>query len=146
MTKTVKTMREFRAALGDHSYSRHFEDGHFAGWDTKRLWRLADAERVIVAKTAQFQPTIDKWMDFESTTHPDGRVTVEFDVNHFLRIRNAQLKYPIIVEADGVWVMDGMHRLMKCYLGNIDTIRVVQFAVTPEPDFVYYPKNEVRMW
>lgn len=146
MAKTVKTMREFDALLTASSYSRQFEDGHYAGWHTKRLWRLAEAERVITPKLSQFQSIVDKWMNFNSTVEPDGRVVVPFDVDHFLRIRNAQLKYPILVESNGQWVMDGMHRLMKCYLANIDTIRAVQFAVTPEPDVVYYPKNEVRMW
>lgn len=144
--KIVKTMKEFDALLTAHSYSREYEDGHFAGWDVKRLWKLADKERIVTVSLSQFQNIIDKWMSFESTVQPDGRETVVFDIDHFLRIRNANLRFPILVEADGSHVMDGMHRLMKCYLGNIDTIRAIQFAITPEPDVVYYPKNQVRMW
>lgn len=56
-------------------------------------------------------------------------------LDHMKLIEAADLHYPIILCADGR-LMDGMHRVLKALLqGDVD-IAVVQFEVTPEPDFI----------
>jgi hypothetical protein len=55
--------------------------------------------------------------------------------DHARLIFEAELKYPIILGADGR-VMDGMHRVAKAYLQGRGTILAVQLEVDPEPDFV----------
>jgi hypothetical protein len=54
---------------------------------------------------------------------------------HARLIAEADLRYPIILGADGR-VMDGMHRVAKAYLEGRDAIWAVQLGVEPAPDFV----------
>jgi hypothetical protein len=49
------------------------------------------------------------------------------------RIEHADLRYPIILAADGS-VLDGRHRIAKAWMLGHPTIGVVQFAPNPEPD------------
>jgi hypothetical protein len=53
---------------------------------------------------------------------------------HAKRIMLADLKYPIIISAEGR-VMDGMHRLCKAWIEKKEKILAVKFDITPEPDF-----------
>jgi hypothetical protein len=55
--------------------------------------------------------------------------------DHARLIGEADLRYPIILAADGR-VMDGMHRVAKAYLEGRDAIWAVQLGVDPAPDFV----------
>ena len=54
---------------------------------------------------------------------------------HARLIAEADLRYPIILGADGR-VMDGMHRVAKAYLEGRAVIAAVQLAVDPAPDFI----------
>ena len=139
--RTVNTLKDFDASLGEHSYSRENSDGTFAGWNVKRLWQLSKALPVENKPIQAFQEAIDKWISFDSVEQPDGRMTASIDIEHFYRIKRASLKYPIILDMDGR-IMDGMHRLMKTYLSDRPIILVVQFTKTPDPDIVYIPKNK----
>ena len=64
-----------------------------------------------------------------------GAATCRAVADHARLIAQAQLRYPIILGADGR-VMDGMHRVAKAYLDGRDAILAVQLDVDPEPDFV----------
>lgn len=139
--RTVNTLKDFDAALGEHSHSRENSDGTFAGWNVKRLWQLSKTLPVENKPIQAFQEAIDKWISFDSVEQPDGRMTASIDIEHFYRIKRASLKYPIILDMDGR-IMDGMHRLMKTYLSDRSIILVVQFTKTPDPDIVYIPKNK----
>lgn len=55
--------------------------------------------------------------------------------DHARLMREADLRYPIILGADGR-VMDGMHRVAKAYLEGRETITAVRLEADPEPDFV----------
>lgn len=55
--------------------------------------------------------------------------------DHARLIAEADLRYPVILGADGR-VMDGMHRVAKAYLEGRDVIETVQLAIDPPPDFV----------
>lgn len=55
--------------------------------------------------------------------------------DHARLIAEADLRYPIILGADGR-VMDGMHRVAKAYLEGRRSISAVRLASDPEPDFV----------
>jgi len=54
---------------------------------------------------------------------------------HAKLIAETDLKYPIILSADGR-VMDGMHRVCKAFINNSDTLSAVQFEVNPAPDYI----------
>ncbi|PIZ62126.1 hypothetical protein COY16_05145 [Candidatus Roizmanbacteria bacterium CG_4_10_14_0_2_um_filter_39_13] len=56
-------------------------------------------------------------------------------VDHMHLIEETDLKYPIILSANGR-VMDGMHRVAKALLQGHTEIKVVQFVIDPEPDYV----------
>lgn len=49
------------------------------------------------------------------------------------RILNADLNYPIVINAEGN-IMDGMHRLLKCYVFGVPSIKAVRFKDNPPPD------------
>lgn len=55
--------------------------------------------------------------------------------DHARLIRETDLRYPIILGADGR-VMDGMHRVAKAYLEGRATVTAVRLEVDPDPDFV----------
>jgi len=61
--------------------------------------------------------------------------TCRMVADHAKLIAEADLRYPIILGADGR-VMDGMHRVAKAYIDGRDTILAVQVKIDPEPDFV----------
>ena len=56
-------------------------------------------------------------------------------VDHARLIEQADLRFPIILSADGA-VMDGMHRVAKALLKGHSEIEAVRFAHDPAPDFV----------
>ena len=51
---------------------------------------------------------------------------------HMVAVREADLKYPIILDEDGE-IMDGRHRLIKAIIENKKTIKAVRFKENPEP-------------
>ncbi len=55
-------------------------------------------------------------------------------IDHIRLIQEVDLSYPIILGSDGR-VMDGMHRIARAILDGHSTIKAVQFAEEPEPDF-----------
>lgn len=62
---------------------------------------------------------------------------------HFNLVNAADLKYPIILCADGR-VMDGMHRVVKAYLKGLTTINAVRFVQTPLPDFINVGEDDLQ--
>ena len=102
-------------------------------YDVPRLWSLARNLPSKKRSIAEFQDKIDLWIRnvlLDPTATPD-------DVAHHLdRVRTADLKYPIILMANGQYIMDGMHRLMHVYLSGGTTVLIAQFAVDPPPDRV----------
>jgi len=51
---------------------------------------------------------------------------------HALSIKNADLKFPIILDEDGS-VLDGRHRVMKALLEGKESILAVRFKENPTP-------------
>ncbi|MFH6992689.1 hypothetical protein [Flavobacterium sp. FlaQc-48] len=62
--------------------------------------------------------------------------------NHMKLVNAANLRYPIILCSDGR-LMDGMHRIIKALLKENTTIKAVQFEMTPEPDFINIPVDDL---
>lgn len=71
----------------------------------------------------------------EAYWFPDTHPTTQEIIDHIQLVQDADLKYPIILCADGR-VMDGMHRVAKAELQGLVTIRAVKFTNTPQPDFI----------
>jgi hypothetical protein len=101
-----------------------------AFWWTDRLWRHArDLEPVWVAIDDIAEFDMDCWFG------PTKPATCRAVAEHARRIQAADLRFPIILSADG-GLMDGGHRIAKAWLAQKTEIRAVRFLEDPEPDWV----------
>jgi hypothetical protein len=55
-------------------------------------------------------------------------------VAHYEKINQANLDYPIIINAEGQ-IMDGWHRIAKAISENKLSVKAVKFLITPPPDY-----------
>lgn len=104
--------------------------GGRAIWFTERLWQLArdlPVHTVAINEVAE----LDDVCWFDATRPPTCRAVAE----HARRIEQADLRFPIILAADG-HLMDGGHRLAKAWLSGMQQIDAVRFTIDPEPDVV----------
>ncbi len=102
-------------------------------WFVERLWYLArelPVRQTPIDQIAEFDQ--DCW--FGLTSLPTCRAVAQ----HARRIFEADLRYPIILSAEG-YLMDGGHRLAKAYLLQLPTVPAVQFLRNPEPDYILPP-------
>ncbi|HEX8211693.1 MAG TPA: hypothetical protein VF584_16080 [Longimicrobium sp.] len=100
-------------------------------WDVDRLIELTtDSPRVEVPLGAIRELDEPFWFGGGA-----DEATCRAVADHARLIAEADLKYPIILGADGR-VMDGMHRVAKAYLEGRRSISAVQLTADPEPDFV----------
>lgn len=60
------------------------------------------------------------------------KLTLREMAKHIIAVNEADLSYPIILDEDGE-IMDGRHRIMKCLVEGIKTIKAVRFDKNPEP-------------
>ena len=76
-------------------------------WHVQRLWELSAGLPVEVAPLQEFA----SFLDSECYLGPEG-LTFRRLAERVLRVREADLSYPIILAAEG-WIMDGRTRLCK---------------------------------
>ena len=103
-------------------YFRPSDDGLLA-WDVRRLVELSrglKARRVRLSGIRELDE--NHWYAYEGQI-PTCRSIVE----HAKLIDEADLGYPIILDADGR-VMDGMHRVCKALRDGESYIQAVKFA------------------
>ena len=110
-------------------YFRQSEHGLLA-WDVDHLVQLATHLSHREARVDSIKE-IDESHWFDSDTLPTCRAIVE----HAKLIEEADMKFPIILSYDGR-VMDGMHRVCKALMKDLNTIESVQFEQEIEPDYV----------
>jgi hypothetical protein len=107
-------------------------------WDVDRLIELTtDSPRVEVPLGAIRELDEPFWFGGGGE-----EATCRAVADHARLIAEADLRYPIILGADGR-VMDGMHRVAKAYLEGRRSISAVQLASDPEPDFVGVDASEL---
>lgn len=96
------------------------------------LW--AAAAKAVASGTAriQFRPLCEL-PRFEALSWSEGPITEEELSEHLERIKTADLELPILLSDKGD-IMDGLHRLVKAILMNHESIKVIQFSMTPAPD------------
>ena len=100
-------------------------------WDVDRLVELSkDLPRQEVPLSEIRELDEPYWFGLKS-----DRPTCRAVANHARLIGEADLRYPIILCAEGR-VMDGMHRVAKAYVEGRETIKAVRLTETPEPDYV----------
>ena len=100
-------------------------------WDVDRLVERAaglPVENVPLAEIAELDEPY--WFG-----GPDDRPTCRAVADHARLIAGADLRHPILLDADGR-VMDGMHRVAKAYLEGRASVPAVRLDPTPAPDYV----------
>lgn len=116
-------------------YFRPSANGYYA-WDVDRLVELSKNFEV-----KQIRLDSIKEVD-ENHWFNDDEPTCRAIFEHAKLIRDADLKYPIILSETGR-VMDGMHRVGKAFLQEQITITAVQFQKDPEPDYTDIHPDEL---
>jgi hypothetical protein len=100
-------------------------------WNVRRLIELSEglqAQRIALSSVDEVDE--NHWYAFGEQL-PTCRSILE----HLRLIEEADLTFPIILDADGR-LMDGMHRVCKAIRRGDTYILAVQFAETPKPDYV----------
>lgn len=100
------------------------DDKYF--WNVDRLIELSKGLPTI-------EMDVDSFRELDCAVWSEEGMTVHQVVEHAKRIRDADLRYPIILNSDG-WIMDGCHRLAKAYMLGHKNITAVKFEHDPEPD------------
>jgi hypothetical protein len=93
-------------------------------WSVRRLWRLAEELPREVVPVEDLHPE-----RYQSSNPP------QMPLDRLRRVLESDLRYPILLTADGR-IMDGVHRLMKACLLGRQTVLAVRFHEYPEPDRV----------
>lgn len=102
----------------------------FDAWDVDRL-----VERCRGLEPHELELSEITELDTAHWFGADGSpMTVRIVAEHARLIGEADLRYPIILNADGR-VMDGMHRVARAYLEGRDRVLAVRLAEEPPPDF-----------
>jgi hypothetical protein len=115
----------------EHGYEeRHGDELHY--WKVTTLWHLGESLPVEQVPLESFDWTNDNFQCGSLSDPPLWR-----DIgDHTKRILAADLNYPIIIAPDGS-VMDGMHRILKCYAFGLPTVPAVRLPAVPPPDAVF---------
>ena len=110
----------------------HFRPGPegLRAWDVDRLVALSEPLPVVRVPVAEIRE-LDEAYWFDHGYAPTCRAVAE----HARLINEADLSFPIILSADGR-VMDGMHRVAKALIENVDDLPAKRFAQDPAPDHV----------
>lgn len=107
-------------------------------WDVHRLIRAARGLPVRSVPLNEIAGIDENWWYWEGGTRPTPRSIAQ----HLAFARKADPTYPIILCAGGR-LMDGMHRVVKALSEGRTHIQAVRFPVTPEPDHVNVPLDEL---
>ena len=100
-------------------------------WKATTLWKLAESLPVEQVPLDSFDWTNG---NFQCNSLSDPPLWRDIG-DHTKRILAADLKYPIIISPEGN-VMDGMHRILKCYAFGLPTVPAVRLKEMPPPDMV----------
>lgn len=65
------------------------------------------------------------------SAEPWGRVNIKDFAQHMLRINDADLSYPIILDDTG-FICDGWHRLVKAIVKGDKTIKAKRLKIMPD--------------
>ena len=85
------------------------------------LFKLVIGKPVVKVALTQFKFIMNNnyWFD------PDNEPPLSEFIEHYKRVIEADLKYPIIALSDGQDVLDGIHRLTKAFVNEYDYINVI---------------------
>jgi hypothetical protein len=117
-------------------YFRHSSRGLLA-WDVERLVALSRDFPVLHVPLTDIREIGEPF-----SSECDEAASWRSMVEHIRLIEAADLRFPIILSAEGR-VMDGMHRVVKALLAGQATIDAVRFTADPEPDYIGVDPNQL---
>ncbi len=123
-------------------YNFHASENGLLSWDVDRLIELTKNLPIKTIPLEEINEFNDVYWYGLSEEEGDEKPTCKNIAEHALMIQATDLKYPIILAADGR-VMDGMHRVCKAFMEGKSTIDVVQFDEDPKPDYIGKNPNEL---
>lgn len=112
----------------EHGYVESDKENYYY-WKARTLWKLSEAMPVEHIALDSFDWENDNFQCNSLSNPPLWRDIGE----QAKRILATDLQYPIIVGEDGN-IMDGMHRVLKCYVFGLPTVKAVRFKENPPPD------------
>lgn len=124
-------------ALRKQYHSRHVGTDRYV-WDVHRLIRAARDLPVRSVPINEIAEVDEDWWYAEGDAAPTPRSIT----GHMALAKRADPTHPIILCADGR-LMDGMHRVITALAEGQTHIDAVRFPVTPEPDHVNVPLDEL---
>lgn len=112
----------------EHGYVESDKENYYY-WKARTLWKLSEAMPVEHVALDSFDWENDNFQ-CNSLSNP----LLWRDIGEQTkRILATDLHYPIIIGEDGN-IMDGMHRVLKCYVFGLPTVKAVRFKKNPPPD------------
>jgi hypothetical protein len=107
---------------------------HYARqWNLKDIWHLSKDLPVSKIPVSELWDTrYSKVFCWQLNAE---EITNDFFLHHLERVLDADLSYPIILSEDN-YILDGVHRLMKCKHLSIEHINYVKFQTDPKPNKV----------
>ena len=96
-------------------------------WLVSELWKESNTMQTY---ERSIEDLWDRYKKIFCWTLYGEKVNHEFFLHHMERILNADLSYPIILSEEE-YIMDGVHRLLKCKYLKKDTILCVKFKKDP---------------
>ncbi|MEM9427372.1 MAG: hypothetical protein AAGA06_11805 [Pseudomonadota bacterium] len=100
-------------------------------WDVHHLARLAKDMIPFNLPLDDLSELDELWWYADTEERPTPRSIAE----HIVLMHQVDMSHPIILCADSR-LMDGMHRALRALVEKRPLVTAVQFAATPEPDFV----------
>lgn len=107
-------------------------------WDIHRLVRLAEGVETAELPLSSLRELDENWWYGGADHVPTPRSIA----HHYLLVQQVDLSYPILLCAE--WrLMDGMHRAVRALMEGHDTVLVKRFPITPPPDYVNRPLEDL---
>ena len=103
------------------------------------LFKLVIGKPVVKVALTQFKFIMNNnyWFD------PDNEPPLSEFIEHYKRVIEADLKYPIIALSDRQDVLDGIHRLTKAFVNEYDYINVIY--ITKKELMTINHKKQMRL-
>ncbi len=101
--------------------------------DDTWIWDVDDLI-ALSANLAQIDVPLTHFKELDEPYWAEAGFTCRAIAEHAQLIQAADLRYPVILCADGR-VMDGMHRICKALLLDQKAVKAVRFKQTPPPKY-----------
>lgn len=100
-------------------------------YDVRKLWKIAKSIPIQTISASELSWILDEKKVWDDNFTPRDIINLsdaeKKDNEHWIRIKNADVSYPILISADG-WIIDGVHRFCKLLLSGNNMIRVRKFT------------------